>query len=155
MECCPLCHGDGTPFLADKVRRRRAREIALIYLFGNQMQEDFDEEGFWYRYRGISQKTKNFAATLIKGVQENLVQIDTLIKGCLKRWRFERISDVDKNIMRIAVYELLFFPQTSSAVIINEAVELAKIFGGHDSPRFINGVLDSVKRMVREDAQAG
>lgn len=136
------------------MRRRKGREIALMYLFEKQMQKDVEKEVFWRKYKGISAKTKEFALFLIDGVCKNLTQIDELIKRQLQKWRFERLSEVDKNIMRIAVYELLHCPQTPAAVIINEAIELGKIFGGKDSASFINGVLDSVKSIVRKDAKA-
>ena len=78
------------------------------------------------------------------GAVENLSRIDEIIKKHVKNWEIDRMAVVDRNILRIAAYELLFIKEIPPKVSINEAIELAKRFGDVDSPRFVNGILDKV-----------
>jgi N utilization substance protein B len=103
----------------------------------------------------IGDRAKPFTRELAEGVEEHRRELDGEIARHAKGWSVERIAPLDRNIMRIASYELLREPGTPSAVIIDEAVELAKRFGEADSPAFVNGVLDAVRRAVRDKETGG
>ncbi len=131
--------------------RRRARELALQLLYQyeltraepEQMQADFDE------WRGSTDGVREFADGLLRGTLEHLAEIDDELELQTAHWRLGRLAAVDRNILRLAMYELLFQSATPPAVVIDEAIEIAKKFGAEESPRFINGVLDGfLKRKV-------
>jgi N utilization substance protein B len=84
------------------------------------------------------------AATLVRGTRERLEEIDSLIRAQAENWRLERMPPVDRNILRLAVYELLYEPDVPQLVVVDEAVELAKRFGSEQSGRFVNGLLDGL-----------
>jgi len=96
-------------------------------------------------------KEKEFSRELIKGTVENLSKIDEIISKAAPQWPIEQIANVDRNILRIGVYELLFGDQKAvpPKVAINEAIELGKAFGGENSGRFINGVLGAIFREMQ------
>lgn len=100
----------------------------------------------------INKKDRDFFNGLVKGTIENIESIDDVIRKNLKSWAMERIAKVDLTILRMAIFELLYCKDTPQSVVINEAVELAKTFGGDDSGSFINGVLG---RVVRENDKTG
>lgn len=89
---------------------------------------------------------REFSLNIIEGVWSKKEEIDEIIKSHLKGWDFERISPVDKTILRIGIYELRFYNNTPPRVAINEAVELSKLFGKDSSPEFVNGLLGAVFR---------
>ena len=97
----------------------------------------FEEENF-------VDDTKEFSKTLASGVLDNITEIDDVIKKYSTNWSFDRIVNVDKNILRIAIFELLFFKENPDSVVINEAIELAKKYSEDESAKFINGILGSV-----------
>jgi transcription antitermination protein NusB len=103
---------------------------------------------FW-RVRSGTEETKAMAERLARGAQAHAVRLDGLIAEASTNWRFDRIAVVDRNLLRVAAYELDMERDTPSSVVIDEAVEIAKRFGEADSPSFVNGVLDAVRRMVR------
>lgn len=94
-----------------------------------------------------------FAQKLVKGVLKNLKEIDNLIKKYATEWPLEQITIVDRNILRIGVYELKFDPEIPSKVAINEAIEVAKTFGGESSGKFVNGVLGAIYKEVEAAGQ--
>ena len=96
---------------------------------------------------------KDFVESLVMGVDKNQVRIDDLIRPVAPEWPLEQIARVDKTVLRIGVYELLFSPNVPPKVAINEAVELAKAFGGDNSSKFINGVLGTVLRQKESTAK--
>jgi transcription antitermination protein NusB len=110
-------------------------------------------EAFW-SVRTTAPDTRVMAERLARGAQQRVEVLDAAIAAAATNWRLERIAAVDLSIMRIAAYELVAEPDTPSAVIIDEAVEMARRFGEADSPSFVNGVLDSVKRTVRKAGEA-
>jgi len=131
--------------------RRRARELALQLLYQyelthgelEQMQADFDE------WRGATDAVREFADALLRGTLEHLAEIDGELEQQTAHWRLDRLAAVDRNIIRLAMYELLFQSATPHAVVIDEAIEIAKKYGAEESPRFVNGVLDGfLKRKV-------
>ena len=101
---------------------------------------------FWNERKDIGPGVQGFAEDLFRVATDRTVEIDGLIEGHAEHWRMERMAAVDRNILRAAVAELLGFPATPRAVIINEALEIARKFSAPESVQFINGVLDSVGR---------
>ncbi len=129
--------------------RRESRETALQILFQlefNDIMEERSLDHFWKDRKG---QNSEYVQELIKGVVSNKDEIDSLIQSYSKNWRLSRMLCIDRNIMRLAVYELLFEEGMPVAVAINEAVELAKKFGGNESARFINGLLDALSKDPR------
>jgi N utilization substance protein B len=94
--------------------------------------------------RPLPESAESFAQSLVKGVQTYRTYLDSLVGELAPEWPIEQIAAIDRNVLRIAIYELLFSPEVPPKVAINEAVELAKMFGGESSPRFVNGVLGSL-----------
>ncbi|MFH1074673.1 MAG: transcription antitermination factor NusB [Candidatus Firestonebacteria bacterium] len=131
--------------------RRKSRVIALQMLFSvdlskldyMDLKKDFLE--------GLDEepKVKAFAFELVKGTIENLKEIDEAIKNRIKNWEFDRLANVDKNILRFAAYELLFRGDIPVPVTINEAIEIAKSFSGAEAGKFINGILDNIKKDIK------
>jgi N utilization substance protein B len=89
-------------------------------------------------------ETREFADRLVRGVWSHLVEIDARIVRASKNWRLERMARVDRNLLRLGTYELAFCDDIPAKVAINEAIEVAKRFGAHESPSFVNGILDRV-----------
>ncbi len=129
--------------------RRQARELALQALFFLDINpEDAQDnlEAFCLENEaGLTPGVKPFFLDLVNGVQEHQQRIDALINKSSKNWKLSRMSVVDRNIMRIAAFELLNREDIPPSVTINEAVEIGKKFGTKDSGAFINGVLDQIK----------
>ncbi len=94
----------------------------------------------------ITGETRDFAVVLINGALDHIREIDLLIEKYSKNWKFERISAVDKSIMRLSIYSLLYLRDIPAIVSINEGIELGKIYGGESSGQFINGILDAVRK---------
>jgi len=132
-------------------KRTKARECALQMLYQWDMTGDNMSrvvEAFW-NVRSTTESTREMADRLARGASREQEAIDKAITDASRNWRFERIAAVDKNILRLAAFELMHDLQTPSSVVLDEAVELAKRFGEKDSPPFVNGVLDAVNRAVR------
>jgi N utilization substance protein B len=104
--------------------------------------------GFW-RIRSASDEARQMAERMARGAIANVDVIDERIGAAASHWRIERIAAVERSILRLAAYELTHEPATPSAVIIDEAVDLAKRFGEAESFAFVNGVLDAIRRSVR------
>jgi N utilization substance protein B len=100
----------------------------------------------------VPQELRGFAAELVAGSLRELTTLDGLLEKHASNWKVGRMGFVDRNLLRMSIYELQHFPDTPSSVVIDEAIELAKEFGTAESPSFINGVLDAVKAAVRPDA---
>jgi N utilization substance protein B len=127
--------------------RRKARELALQALFCMDMTGDTSEEmlqRFCDHYVPPA-KARPFFLELIRGVIGSRALIDQLIERFSRNWRLSRMSCVDRNIMRIAVYEMLFCGDIPAKVSINEAIDIGKKYGTEESGAFINGILDSVR----------
>jgi N utilization substance protein B len=136
-------------------KRTKARECAVQMLYQwESTREPMDRvTGLFWQVRTTTDQTRLAAERLARGAQGAVEELDAAIAAALTNWRFDRVAAVDRNILRIAAYELAHEPQTPAAVIIDEAVEMAKRFGEADSPAFVNGVLDAVRRAVRKEAQ--
>jgi N utilization substance protein B len=109
-------------------------------------------ESYW-RVRSTTDLTRALADRLARGAQGQVERLDEEIRAVSKNWRFDRIAGVDRNIIRIGVFELINDAETPSAVIIDEAVEMARRFGEADSTAFVNGVLDAIMRRVRGEGE--
>ncbi|HVS02349.1 MAG TPA: transcription antitermination factor NusB [Thermoanaerobaculia bacterium] len=92
----------------------------------------------------VLQEALAYARRLVQGTLDHQAEVDGLIRGQAENWRLERMSVVDRNVLRLAVYELLYEPDVPQLVILDEAIELAKRFGSEQSGRFVNGVLDGL-----------
>jgi N utilization substance protein B len=135
-------------------KRTKARECALQMLYQWDLtREPMDRvAGLFWQVRSSTDETRAMAERLARGAQAQFEALDAEITRASDNWRFERIAAIDKNILRLAVYELMREPATPSSVVIDEAVELAKRFGEGGSPPFVNGVLDAIKARVRGEA---
>jgi N utilization substance protein B len=125
--------------------RRRAREIALQVLYQtefNQAEEVLDL--FWENFEGLK-GAMDFSRRIIRGVEQHREDLDRIIERYSSHWKIGRMAHVDRNILRIAVYELLYCDDIPPKVAINEAIDIGKKYGSEDSGAFINGVLDKVK----------
>ncbi len=136
--------------------RHHARIVALQALYELDMTKHAAEYALGCRLKEtpLSQVGVTFAFHLVEGVRENLQQLDRLLSDLAPEWPVEQIAAVDRNTLRIAIFEMLFDPETPGKVVINEAVELAKIFGSDSSPRFVNGVLGSLVHNRKERARS-
>jgi N utilization substance protein B len=131
--------------------RRKSRELALQALFQGEMagQNDlFDFDEFCVHFQ-VNKKTIPYAKKLLNGIIEKEEEINHLISKHAENWRLERMSAIDRNILRLAVYEMYSLDDVPVSVAINEAVEIAKRFSTDDSGPFINGILDA---MAKEEA---
>ncbi len=137
-------------------RRHEAREWALQFLF----QRDFNPQDelemaladFWSG-RKASAALRSFTDALIQGVEQNRADIDRFLQSYTENWDVRRMAAVDRNIMRLAVYEMLHCPDIPPVVSINEAVTLAKAFSSRESGRFVNGILDRIRRDLKRPAR--
>ncbi|MGI6606098.1 MAG: transcription antitermination factor NusB [Peptococcia bacterium] len=126
--------------------RRLARELAMKSLFARDLGKNETGEilARLVQEYHVADEVKAFGEKLINGVVENQQYLDTVIDQYAIEWQLERIAPVERNILRIALYEMICADDTPPAVVINEALEVAKIYGGDDSPRFLNGILGKV-----------
>lgn len=140
-------------------KRREGREAAIQFLFQrdlNTTEPGTTLEDFWH-LRPATEKTREFSNAIIRGVLANQQAIDERIKKFTANYELGRIAAVDRNVLRVAIYEMLFCPEVPPVVSINEAIEIAKAFGAEESGRFVNGILDRIrgelKRPAREPAR--
>ena len=126
--------------------RRKAREYALQMLFQWDInRESVDSTSFWEN-TDEPPEVVSFARRLVTQTIEHVEKIDELIRRHAEHWRLDRMTVVDRNILRLATQEFLYDSETPKSVVINEAIEIARRFGAEESPQFINGVLDSIKK---------
>lgn len=127
--------------------RRLARELALKVLYRYE-EGDTDLQGAMksvLETKVYDKKDKDFSKMLIERTVENIEKIDKKIINVLQNWEYDRISVVDKVILRMGACELIYFDDIPSQISINEAIEIGKKYGGSESGRFINGVLDAIR----------
>ena len=129
-------------------QRHKAREHALQGLYMYEVSKSAVENIIEFEWLDgeISGEAEKFAVELIQGVITQIEKIDAIITSYSKNWKFERISIIDKSILRLAIYEILFIKDIPAIVTINECIDLGKTFGGENSGQFINGILDAVKK---------
>jgi len=128
--------------------RRDAREAAVQYLYQRELQGDDSDAGLpeFYALRGLSPSARRFCESLLAGWAAHRPEIDEAIRRQARNYEFERLSAVDRNVLRIGCHEVLFSDDVPAAVAINEAIEIAKKFSTAESGKFVNGVLDSIRR---------
>jgi N utilization substance protein B len=129
--------------------RRKARECALQMLFAADVVKiggDFPTDDYWKELGDaeLDDKTRTFSNDLVNGTLRELAAIDDKIRTRAEHWRIERMALVDRNVLRLAVYEFLF-EDTPHTVVINEALEIARRFSTFEATQFINGILDAIK----------
>jgi N utilization substance protein B len=126
--------------------RRKSREAAVQLLYQIDLSGADAEQAIalYKQYLGEADEADEFAIELVRGCCAALDEIDAKIREVSRHWRLERMARVDRNILRLASFELLRMPDVPRRVTLNEAVELAKRFGDENSPAFVNGVLDRI-----------
>jgi N utilization substance protein B len=133
------------------MKRRKAREHALQILFQLDLRKDKPSatvlKRFWEEY-APDDEVRMFAEEIVKGTYKHLARINDLIHQCAKNWSIDRMAVVDRNVLRMAIYELLYRMDIPTSVTINEAIEIAKKFGTDESGSFVNGILDRVARLT-------
>jgi N utilization substance protein B len=133
--------------------RRKSREMALQMLFQADMGKQSADQvrrTFWAEHGAASHHVRGFADDLFRVAMDRAGDIDGLIEKHAEHWRMERMAVVDRNLLRAAVAELLGYPETPRAVVINEALEIARKFSSLESVQFLNGVLDSVGKELEK-----
>lgn len=134
--------------------RRRAREVALQVLFQVDVGKARPEDALVYtlnEYR-VTGETADFIHILVEGTLKHQVQIDDYLARYATDWDLPRMANVDRNILRMGLFEMLYYPATPVNVAIDEALELAKIFSHKDAPRFINGILGRIAKEVNAES---
>ena len=128
--------------------RRDAREAAVQYLYQREVHGDESDSSLeeFYQMRGLSPSGRRFCDELLQGWMGHRLEIDESIRSHSTNFDFKRLSAVDRNVLRIACHEILFCPDTPAPVAINEAIEIAKKYSTEDSGKFVNGVLDSIRK---------
>ena len=137
--------------------RHKARECALQMLFANDLVQDDCEtltRTYWNELgdNAINDNTREFANRLVCGTLKNIETIDDRIRTRAEHWRIERMAIVDRNVLRLAVFEFLYQHDTPNGVVINEAIETARRFSNFEATQFINGILDAIIQDLDADA---
>lgn len=134
-------------------KRTLSREMALKILYANDITGEATEESsqkFWSAQKEIDPDVKDFAELLVAGVDKNLETIDAIISKYASNWNIGRMATIDRNVLRIASFELLYTLDVPPKVAINEAIDLAKKYGDKDSGKFVNGVLDKINKTEKK-----
>ncbi|MFH1665835.1 MAG: transcription antitermination factor NusB [Candidatus Omnitrophota bacterium] len=134
-------------------KRTFSREIALKILYAKDISRDPAEEccqRFWEHSDIGDESVRKFTDHLVMGIDANRVEVDDMIMKYTTNWQLARMAAIDRNILRIASFELLFSGDIPPKVAINEAIELAKKYGDKDSGKFVNGILDKIKKIERD-----
>ena len=142
-------------------KRRDGREAAVQYLYQVDLHKERESHSFtdfWELRSGpgkapVTPKIRAFTEQIIAGVTGSLSELDECIKKYTANYEIHRLAAVDRNILRVAIYEMLHSPDVAPVIIINEAIEIAKKFGGEKSGGFVNGILDRVKQDLNRPAR--
>jgi len=132
--------------------RRSGREAAVKILYAMEFTKKETEaaaKDYWSE-RKVTPKLKEYTMSLVRGTFQKQSEIDETIKEASVNWNMDRMPEVDRNILRLAVYELIECNEVPTAVVINEAVELAKRYSGSESASFINGILGKIQEMRKK-----
>ena len=134
--------------------RRKSRELAMQMLFqgdlGKQSADDV-RKLFWESRDDVDGETRGFAEDLYRVATERKTEIDGLIEAHAQNWRLERMGVVDRNLLRAGVAELLGWPNTPAAIVINETLEIARRYAAPESVQFLNGVLDAISKAILKE----
>jgi transcription antitermination factor NusB len=133
-----------------KGKRSKSREAALKVLYQIDITKDKPEKALavFFKTQRFPISAQAFTASLVEGTASHLKEVDARLKEHASNWALDRMAVVDRNVLRLGVYELMFEQETPPKVAINEAVELAKRFGSADSSKFVNGVLDAIHKLM-------
>lgn len=137
-------------------KRRKARELALMILYELEFRPGEAKailENFWQDHP-IAEDVRAFTESLVRGTVESGPELDRQIAANAAHWSLARIALVERNILRLAAYELLYRDDIPERVAINEAIELAKLYGSQESGAFVNGILDQIRLSLRPPQQA-
>jgi len=136
-------------------QRRKARESALQILY----RLEFDAAGaggavdsFWKNKRGPAE-TKDYSRWLVEGISAHREEVDAAIQSISEHWRISRMALVDRNILRLAAFELLHAEPIAPAIVINEAIEIAKKYSSPEAANFVNGILDALRKKIHAKAE--
>lgn len=133
------------------MKRRKAREYALQILFQLDIRKEKPSAAvlrhFWAEYEP-DEEVKAFSEEIVKGTYKHIAKINELLHQCAKNWSLDRMAVVDRNVLRMAVYEILYRIDIPTSVTINEAIEIAKKYGTDESGSFVNGILDRAARLT-------
>ncbi len=131
--------------------RRKSRELAMQMLFQGDLGKHTPDEVralFWASRDDVDAPTRGFAEDLYRVATTRQAEVDGLIEAHAQNWRMERMAVVDRNLLRAAVAEMLGYPKTPAAIIINESLEIARRYAAPESIPFLNGILDAIARSV-------
>ena len=141
---------------AYKQRQREARSCALQFLYqidvrGEDELTDEDLQRFWQQADAVipeaqESRFQSRVEALVRGIVDRSQELDAQVNACTEHWQTDRMSVTDRNILRLAAYEIMHCPDVPPVAAVDEAIELAKRFGDKDSPRFVNGILDRLLR---------
>jgi N utilization substance protein B len=134
--------------------RRKSRELTMQMLFQGDLGKQTPDEVrllFWTSRDDVDAETRGFAEDLYRVATVRGVEIDKLIEAHAQNWRLERMAVVDRNLLRAAVAEMLEYPGTPAAIIINESLEIARRYAAPESVQFLNGVLDAIAKDVLKE----
>src|SRR5580693_2674039 len=134
--------------------RRKSRELTMQMLFQGDLGKQTPEQVsalFWPSRDDVDDETRGFAEDLYRVAEARKPEIDALIEEHAQNWRLERMAVVDRNLLRAAVAEMLGYPNTPAAIIINESLEIARRYAAPESVQFLNGVLDAIARAVLKE----
>jgi N utilization substance protein B len=137
-------------------KRRKAREFALMVMYELEFRPGEAEavlQGFWREHPAVPE-VQDFTESLVRGTLEHAAEIDRQVAGHATHWSLARIAPVERNILRLAAHELLYRHDIPEKVAINEAIELAKLYGSQESGAFVNGILDQIRLHLRPPQQA-
>jgi N utilization substance protein B len=137
-------------------KRRRARELALRTLFQVDVGDIGVDEAIALSFSSsdLNEATLSFARELTTGTREHLARIDDLIQKYARGWALDRMTNVDRNLLRLAIFELLYLPDIPPSVTVDEAVEMAKKYSTAESGRFVNGILGNLVRHLEAELSA-
>lgn len=139
-------------------QRHRAREVVLQLLYRQEMANTGDalkDLTQHFEHFKVPAELREFAAQLVTGTMQEQAKLDELITTHASNWKLNRMSFVDRSLLRMSIYEMLHFPETAHAIVIDEAIELAKQFGTAETPAFINGILDVIKTSIEKPETNG
>ncbi len=133
-------------------RRRKAREETLRILFRLEFENKQIEKTLnqYWKNKKTSEEIKEYSTWLVNGVISDQAKIDNIIQQVSEHWRISRMALVDRNILRMAVFELLYEENIAPAIVINEAIEIAKKYSGDEAATFVNGILDAVRKDLKD-----
>lgn len=139
-------------------KRTQSREYALKILYQAELTRrkiHLAAEKFWSEFESIDEHVQSFSNRITNGIEENLEKIDSKISEHATNWQLKRMAVIDRNVLRIGTFELIYASDIPPKVTINEAVELAKKYGDLESSKFVNGILDKIHKLdaVSEDKE--